>query len=80
MSDLDDLLRDRIDGVRSNYTFELAPLDDGTEGADVSVQYEFGGLVAVVIPTCADGVLMLEVHGFVDGQRRDDATVLLRSN
>lgn len=80
MSDLDEMLARRVTGIRTHYSVEAdPPSGDGADGMDVSVQYTVGSLTVLMLPTATPDALLVEVFGFVDGQRVDDSSVLLHS-
>jgi hypothetical protein len=77
-TDLEIFYEERVCGVRQVIHLNF-PVDSSTPPPVVGMMpQDDDPLLVLVVPTCAEGVLSVEVYGFVDGQKVEGYELVLR--
>lgn len=78
MTDFDNFIRDRIEGVRGMWEIDSS---NATDDAVIDgVIFMHNDINIVVMPTQADNAISVDIHGFVNGTLTDSHTVTVRDN
>jgi len=76
MTDYDNFINDRIDGVRAMWEIDFSnATDDAVIDGVIFINNDVN---LVVLPTPADGLINIDVHGFVDGNNVFNDQIIVR--
>jgi hypothetical protein len=78
MTELEELYAARIDKIRNAWEIDMTGMDD--TGVPDGVVFMRDGLAIALLPTTAEGMLMIDVSCFRDGARVHTDTIMLRND
>lgn len=76
MTDYEQVIADRVHKIRGMWEIDFTGCDD--DAVHEGIMFQMGEMQFLILPTAGDDLLMIDIMSFVNGEKREQRTMMVR--